>query len=201
VEDTILFQGKNAKLPANVQAEQLDTAEDGLLGAANTNTDDNDGNKVSVPIDVHPAPAAGGGAQPAAGGGAQRRVIWGENTFTEVARGITKLVTKGQAPPYALFLPTKVHADTFTPPGDQSLVTTAERIREMVEGGFHGTGTLPPDKGLVMALGGEPISLYLGDEAHIEYVRREGQAYWFRVMERVQFVPRDPRALVLLNFK
>lgn len=192
-EDAILFQGQGVKLPANVKANQLDTAERGLLGAAENDPDDGNPNKVSKPIDVDPAPAP-----PA---GQQRRTLYGENTFTKVAEGISKLVSKGKAPPYALFLPHMVYADTFAAPGDQSLAITADRIRPLVEGGFYGTGTLPSDKGLLIALGGEPVSLYLADEAHIEYVRREGQDHWFSVMERVQFVPLDPRALVLLKFK
>jgi len=32
-------------------------------------------------------------------------------------------------------------------------------------------------------------------------VRKEGSKYFFRVVERIQFVARDPRAFVLLKFK
>lgn len=189
-EDMIIFQGQNGQLPANVTADQRGSALDGLLGAADpANADDKDANRVSVPIDVLLAQ------------GARPGVLWGENTFTAVADGISKLVTKGQAPEYALFLPTKVYADTFAPPGNQSLVTTADRIRPLVVAGFHGTGMLPPDRGLLVALGGEPTILYVGREAEPEYIRKQGAQYFFRVVERVQFVPRDPRALILLKFE
>jgi uncharacterized linocin/CFP29 family protein len=190
-EDMIIFRGRDARndLPAGVQADQLDAAHHGLLGAAAPSTvGDANPNQVGVPIDVNPPP------NPRPG------LIYGENVFAAVAAGIAKLVSKGQAPDYALFLPTGVYADTFVPPGPQSLVTTADRIRPMLEGGFHGTGVLPPDRGLLVALGGQPAVIYMGREAEIEYVRKEGAQHFFRVTERVQFVARDPRALVLLKF-
>jgi uncharacterized linocin/CFP29 family protein len=127
-------------------------------------------------------------------------VVYGENTFAALTDGIARLTAKGQAPNYALILPTAVYADTFVPPSPASLVTTAERIRPLVEGGFYVTGTLPEDAGLLVALGGEPTSLYVGREAAAEFVRKEGANYIFRVVERVQFVARDARAFVLLKF-
>ncbi len=188
-EDTIIFQGKNGKLPASVEAAQVDSAGNGLLGEADPgDADDADPNKVSKPIDVRLAAGRPG-------------ILYGENTFSAVTEGIAKLVRKAQAPNYALFLPTKVFADTFAPPSDQSLVTTADRIKPLVEGGFYGTGTLPEDRGLLVALGGEPTSLYVGREASAEFVRNDIQKSFFRVAERVQFVARDPRAFVLLKFE
>ncbi len=192
-EDKIIFQGEDAAgyLPAGVRAYQLASAARGLLGAAEPrDADDADPDRVSVPIDVNPLPAQG------------RRpgLTYGENVFVAVTAGIAKLISKGQAPDYALFLPTPVFADTFVPPGHQSLVTTADRIRPLVEGGFHGTGVLPPDRGLLVALGGQPTIIYMGREAQVEYIRKDRSQYFFSVTERVQFVPRDPRALVLLKF-
>ena len=188
-EDTVLFQGKNGALPPNVKADQADAAVGGLLGEAGPkDADDGNPNKVSKPIDVSQPKAAHAG------------VKYGENVFSAVATGIAKLTTKGQAAKFALFLPIGVYADTFVPPSPASLVTTSERIRPLVEGGYYGTATLPPDKGLLVALAGEPTSLYMGHEARIEFVRKEGSKYFFRVVERIQFVARDPRAFVLMNF-
>jgi uncharacterized linocin/CFP29 family protein len=126
--------------------------------------------------------------------------VYGENLFAAVVTGIAKLVSKGQAPMFALFLPTRVYADTFVPPSNASLATTAERVKPLVEGGFYGTGTLPDNRGLLVALGGDPVGLYVGREATTEFLHKDGRQYIFRVVERVQFVVRDPRAFVLLNF-
>lgn len=188
-EDTIVFQGNTGRLPGNVVADQRDSALAGLLGEANPKDANNaDENKVTVPITVERLVDSETGA------------VFGENVFSAVAEGRAILTSKAQAPNYALFLPTKVYADTFVPPSKASLITTAERIKPLVEGGFYGTGTLPPDKGLLVALGGDPTCLYVGREATTEFVRKEGSKYFFRVVERIQFVARDPRAFVLLKF-
>ncbi len=189
-EDTIIFQGNEGLLPGNIRADQRESTEGGLLGEANPEDADNeDPNKVTMPIDVPRLEN-----QPTS-------AVWGENVFSAVADGRSLLTSKAQAQNYALFLPTKVYADTFVPPSPASLVTTAERISPLVEGGFYGTGTLPEDQGLLVALAGDPTSIYVGREAITEFVRKEGSKYFFRVVERVQFVARDPRAFVLLKFQ
>ena len=178
-EDTIIFQGKTASgsLKTNNITADLGSTDDGLLGEAK-----------STPLVVNRPKTPKPG------------VTWGEYIFTTVADGIAKLTEKAQAPKYALFLPTAAYADTFAPPSEASLVTTADRIKPLVEGGFYGTGTLPSDQGLLVALGGDPTSLYVGQEATTEFVRKAEGKYFFRVVERVQFVARDARALVLLKF-
>ena len=188
-EDTILFQGSNGKLPGGVKAERVESAAGGLLGEANpSDANDNDPLKVSVPIVV---PRLTG----------KRAALFGENVFTAVADGIAKLVAKAQAPKFALFLPVNVFADTFVASSEASLVTTADRIKPLVEGGFQETVSLPQDKGLLVALAGDPTRIFVGREATAELVRQEGSKYFFRVVERIQFIARDPRAFVLLNFK
>jgi uncharacterized linocin/CFP29 family protein len=189
-EDTIIFQGNVKILPGNVNADQKDSANEGLLGEANPkDVDNNDATKVSVPICVDKLVSP------------VTNAVWGENVFSAVADGIALLTSKAQAQEYALFLPTRVYSDTHIPPSTSSLVTTAERIKPLVEKGFYGTGTLPPNQGLLVALGGDPTSLYLGQEAMTEFLRKDGAKYIFRVVQRIQFVARDPRAFVLLNFE
>lgn len=187
----------------SIHADNWRTAVDfGLLGEANDSTaDDADSAKPSKPIEVAPrAAAAAAIAGAAKAGGPAPRPLYGENTFKAVTEGISKLVAKAQAPAYALFLPTGVYADTFAPPSPASLVTTADRIKPLVEGGFYSSGVLPPNEGLLVALGGEPVKLFVGHEVKIEYVRKEGAKFFFRVVERVQYIVRDPRSLVLLKF-
>lgn len=187
-EDTVIFQGNTGKLPANVKAELIDSAGAGLLGEASpSDANDNDPTRVSVPIVVS---RANKGAD----------LLFGENVFLAVADGIAKLIAKTQAPKFALFLPIKVFADTFGPSSDAGLVTVADRIKPLVEGGFQETVGLPQDKGLLAALAGEPTRLFVGREASTEFVRMEGSRYFFRVVERIQFSARDPRAFVLLKF-
>ena len=189
-EDTVIFQGSTGKLPAGVKAELIESAGGGLLAEANPkDANDNDPLKVSVPIVVPRVSSKRAG------------LLFGENVFTAVAEGIAKLTAKAQAPKFALFLPVKVFADTYVAPSEASLVTTADRIKPLVEGGFQEAVTLPQDKGLLVALAGEPTRIFVGREASAEFVRKEGSRYFFRVVERIQFIARDPRALVLLTFK
>jgi uncharacterized linocin/CFP29 family protein len=187
-EDIVIFQGQDGHLGA-VKEDQVEAAGRGLLGEASpADANDADSRKVSVPIDVHPlAPKRAG-------------VIFGEKVFSAVVEGIAKLVSKGQAPAYALFLPTRVYADTFVAPSNGSLITTADRIKPLVEAGFYGTGTLPDDRGLLVALGGDPTRLSMGREANTEFERKQGREYFFRVSERFNFIERDPRSLVALKF-
>jgi uncharacterized linocin/CFP29 family protein len=189
-EDTVIFQGANGKLPVGVKAELIESAGGGLLGEANPkDANDNDPLKVAVPVVVPRVPKSRPG------------LLFGENVFTAVADGIAKLTAKAQAPKFALFLPVNVFADTFVASSEASLVTTADRIKPLVEGGFQETVSLPQDRGLLVALAGEPTRIYVGREAEAEFVRKEGSKYFFRVVERIQFVARDPRAFVLLKFK
>lgn len=202
-EDMILFQGQNVvnlpTWPGNIIINSTEfadlpySAKRGLLGEANPkDASDINPYKVTKPIKVKLARST-----------SRPDLLYGENTFSAVAEGIVRLVSKSQSQPYALFLPTMAYADTFVPPSTQSLVTTAERIIPLVERerGFYGTGTLPLNKGLLVATGGEPTSLYQGREATVEFNKRDGQNYIFRVFERIQFVARDPRAFVLLDFE
>ena len=188
-EDAAFFSGQKSSYPAGVAVDRIESMGDGLLGEADPpDAADDDATKVSKPIRVSPPDVR------------RRGVLFGENVFSAVADGIAKLVGKAQAKPYALILPERIYANTFAPPGDQSLVTVAEMIEPLVEGGFYGTATLPEDRGLLVALGGDPIKLYVGHEAAAEFIRQDKQTVFFRVMERVQFVTRDPRALVRLDF-
>jgi uncharacterized linocin/CFP29 family protein len=191
VRDIKNRQKFQVRFPGGVKINNWKFKEDfGLLAEANpSDASDDDISKVSLPIEVDLSASD------------VTSVIWGEETFKAVTKGISKLVAKGQAPNYALFLSTSAYADTFAPPSPASLVTTADRIKPLVEGGFYDSAVLPQNEGLLIALAGEPQKLYVGQEANTEFVRQEGSTYFFRVVERVQYVVRDPRSMVLLKFK
>ncbi len=189
-EDGVIFQGSSLKLPANVHAKLLDSSGTGLLGEANpTDASDSDPNKVSVPITVPRVT------------GDRPGILFGENLFSAVVQGIAKLTAKAQAPPFALFLPPTVFADAHVPAAPASYVTAAQQLASMLEGGLVETVNLPADRGLLVALAGDPTMLYLGSEAMTKYVCKQGTTHELNVTERIQFVSRDPRALVLLKFE
>ena len=125
---------------------------------------------------------------------------YGPNTFRKVVDGIARLTANGQPGPYALILATDVYADAFAPVGG-TLTTTADRLTPLLTGGFYGTGTLPAHKGLLVSLGGQPTTLFVGQDMITAYTQsnERGQNV-LRVYERVQIIARDPTAIVTLTF-
>lgn len=171
-EDITFFQGKRAALPPQVRVGNRDSAGDGLLGAA-----------VRV-IDVDPISPG----------------VYGGETFKAVTRGIAELIKELQPAPHALFLESRIFADTYAPL-PTTLVTTADRLIPLLQGGFYDTGALPARTGLLVSLAGEPTTLYVNQDAITAYMVENQGIYRFRVFERVQFVARDPRCFVRLDFK
>lgn len=176
-EDLLFFQGADAKLPDEVRVVNRNATDGGLLGVA----------KPKV-IEVKPIDPKKPG-------------VYGENTFKAVSEGISKLTQDAQPGPYALILESSVYADTYAPL-PTTLVTTADRIMPLVTGGFYGTGTLPASIGLLISLGGDPTTVYVGQDAVTAYTQEDQDGTSrFRVFERVQIIARDARAFVRLDFK
>jgi uncharacterized linocin/CFP29 family protein len=183
-EDMIFLRGERADaLPRGVQVLRSASAANGLLKE----------NEAAASIDV---PTLVGEA----GAPARPGILWGEHTFAALTEGISRLVRSSQPGSYALILETSVYADTYVPMPGQ-LTTTADRIIPLVPGGFYGTGTLPRRTGLLISLGGEPTTVAVAQDAITAFTQttQEGD-YSFRVFERVQFVARDPRAFLRLEF-
>lgn len=130
-----------------------------------------------------------------------RRDGYGGNTFRSVTQGIARLTRNAQPGPHALLLESKIYADMHTPLGSGSLATTADRLAPLVSGGLYGTGTLPANSGLLISLGGEPTSLYIGREIATAYTHKTAEGnHLFRVFERVKLIVHDPEAVIRLKF-
>jgi len=124
-----------------------------------------------------------------------------EDLVKQVGDGIAELTTRTHPGPYALFLPPKRFADASSTPLRGTTVTVAERIIPMVTGGFLAAGSLPESAGLLVSLGGEPTTIYIGIDATTAFTQIQSNGlYRFRVFERIQFVIRDPKALARLKF-
>jgi uncharacterized linocin/CFP29 family protein len=170
-EDRLFFRGAAADVPDGVIVRNSN-AEPGLLGAAET--------VVEV--------------EPTGGGGSYR-----ENTFRAVTDGIGRLIAVGQPGPYALVLESALYADTYAP--SETLTTTADRLTPLLAGGFYGSGALEQQRGILISLGGEPTTIYVGQDATTSYTHEDANGdSQFRVFERVQLVARDHSALVRLVF-
>jgi hypothetical protein len=130
------------------------------------------------------------------------------NIFKGLTTAIGTLNSLNQPGPYALFLSPTQYANTFQPIATGSAVTEADRIIPLLAGGFYAANSLtspssaPDDIGIVVSLGGEPATIYLGIEATtaFAFISQAGD-YNFRVFERIQLVVRDSAAFVTLDFK
>jgi uncharacterized linocin/CFP29 family protein len=190
IEDQIVFQGAGVPVRLGVTVRNLAPGATGLLGLATPIP----GGYVPpiAPIQVPPLllpPPAG--------------VTYGGHTFNAVVRGINLLNGQSQPGPYALILENSIFADAYSSigPGATTIITAADRITPLVTGGFFGTAALPASTGLLVSLGGEPTTLYVGIEVTTGLTRKDDEEnHFFRVFERVQFSARDPRALVRLDF-
>jgi uncharacterized linocin/CFP29 family protein len=175
-EDIIILQGMNVDLPQGVRIESGEKAiGHGLLGLVNEQA-------IIVQPPDQGAPTNSGG-----------------EILAAIARGIALLTKHGQAKPYALIEDTKAWAATW------GSVINGEPayciLNQVLTGGIYGTGAMPPDTGLLVALGGDPTTIYVGTDAVTEPTQQERSGlYSFREFERIQVVARDPRAFVKLDF-
>jgi uncharacterized linocin/CFP29 family protein len=172
-EDELFFQGADADLPDEVEVRNRNFANPGLLAQAD----------VIPPIEVPPRGEGG----------------YGEHTFAAVTDGISQLIAHSQPGPYALILDSSVYADAYAP--SEALTTTADRLTALLKGGFYADAAMPERTGLLVSLGGEPTTLYVGLDAKTAYTQEDpGGDGRFRVFERVQLVARDRSALVRFDF-
>jgi uncharacterized linocin/CFP29 family protein len=136
-------------------------------------------------------------------------VIYGPNTFEQVAAAYSQLQAAGQYGPYALVLETVPYADTFAPL-PATLTLTADRIKPLVTSGFFGSGTLPPNPppapeapyyGVLVSLGGNTMDLVVGIEPITAFQQEDTNGnFRFRVLQRFALRIKDYSAIVVLQF-
>ena len=123
----------------------------------------------------------------------------GSQILAAVAEGVSLLTRKVQATPYALIADTNAYAAIWGTVINGAPAYTV--LNPVLTGGIHGTGAMPPDTALLIALGGDPTTIYVGSDPVTEPTHRDARGkYLFRTFERVQYVARDHRAFVRLDF-
>ena len=175
-EDLVILQGKEAALPHTVRIESGgESLGRGILGL------------VSNPTIVVNPPDPGA---PTNSGG---------EILAAIAMGIALLTKELQAQPFALIEDTNAFAATWGSVINGAPAYTV--LSPVVTGGIYGTGAMPPNTGLLIALGGDPTTIYFCSDPVTEPTQKErsGQ-YSFRTFERVQYVAHDHRAFVRLDF-
>jgi uncharacterized linocin/CFP29 family protein len=175
-EDMVILQGKDATLPSSVRIESGgESIGNGILGLESART------ILVKPPDPN-APTNSGG-----------------EILAAISKGIATLTKDQQAPPYALIEDTNAFAATWGSVINGAPAYTV--LNPVLTGGIFGTGAMRPNTGLLIALGGDPTTIYSGIDATTEPTHKAGAGqYNFRTYERVQFVARDHRAFVKLDF-
>ena len=175
-EDIIILQGGETDLPHGVRIESgEESVKEGLLGLA-------DERKITVQRPDRDAPTNSGA-----------------EILAAIAEGIALLTGEVQAPNFALIEDTSAFAATWGSVINGAPAYTV--LNPVLAGGICGTAAMPPNTGLLIALGGDPTTIYIGSDAITEPTHQEsGGLYYFRTFERVQYVARDQRAFVRLDF-
>jgi uncharacterized linocin/CFP29 family protein len=174
-EDMIILQGKEATLPPTIKIESgSESLGSGIIGLA----------KRSITVKA-PDPSV-----PTNSGG---------SILAAISQGIANLTHDLQAKDYALIEDTHAFAATWGSVINGAPTYTV--LNSVLAGGIYGTGAMPPNTGLLIALGGDPTSIYVDVDATTEPTHKASAGrYMFRVFERVQYVARDHRSFVKLDF-
>lgn len=177
-EDIIILRGRDKELPQGVRIESGEkTIGAGLLGLAHER-------KITVrPPDPHYPTNSGA------------------EILKAIAEGIKLLDDEQQARPYALIEGTNAWAATWGSviSGDPAYCILDQQ--KVLGRGLYGTPAMPPDTGLLIALGSDTTTIYIGADPVTEFTHRDGAGkYFFRTSERIQPVARDRRAFVQLDF-
>jgi len=192
-KDVLIFQGERAALKHPVFASHGVTLKSGRMPRGLITDQPSAGQKVSVRALARVNEAGG-------------HPRWGEETFAAVAAAYSRLQGGGEGllqahyGPYCLVLHHQPYADSYAPL-PSTLIMPADRIKPLVNGCFHGTGTVPPFRGALISTGGNTVDLVVAQAPTTEYVQDERDAnVVFRVYTRFALRIKDPSAVIVLHF-
>jgi uncharacterized linocin/CFP29 family protein len=109
----------------------------------------------------------------------------GEKLVEGVVTAIQRLEGRGHFGPFGVVLGHQLFSAVTTP--TPSLVLPTDRLAEFLDGRrVQRSGLLPPTKGLVVALGGQPIELVLASDIDVRFLQATLEPrYVLRVFERL----------------
>jgi uncharacterized linocin/CFP29 family protein len=124
-------------------------------------------------------------------------LVAGPDLVATVANGVFALENNGHAKPYALVLGQALFQLATTPAG-AGLVMPLERIAPFLGGGsVHPSPTLPPNAGVLIALGGAPIELVVAKDMAVDFLHvTDEPLYLFRVSEKIAVRVKEPGAIL-----
>ena len=122
--------------------------------------------------------------------------------FDAANEAISKLLTAAWPEPYALVLSNELYTDAHSSIGtttDTPVKRLADRVTRVIT-----SAALTNRQGVLVSLAGEPITVYIARPAAATFTGETSDSngrvqYRFRVYERLQYVIRDPTAIVKLS--
>jgi uncharacterized linocin/CFP29 family protein len=123
----------------------------------------------------------------------------GDDLVEKVSETIGELEKTGHFGPFTVVLGQKLFSIAQKP--EASLALPQDRIIPFLGGGsLLRSSTLPPDAGLVVALGGAPIELVVAKDISVDFLQiTDEPAFLFRVFEKIALRIKDELAIVPLK--
>lgn len=123
----------------------------------------------------------------------------GESLVSAVSNSIGTLEASGHFGPFAVALGHRLYTAVQTPKED-SLVLPQDRIIPFLGGGpLVRSSVLPPQSGVVVALGGSPVELVVATDVSLNFLQVTlDPRFVFRVYEKVVLRVKEPGAIVAL---
>jgi uncharacterized linocin/CFP29 family protein len=124
----------------------------------------------------------------------------GDALVTAIARAIANLENGGHFGPFAVALGHRLFEIAQTPMAPTPQVIPQDRIIPFLRGGpLVRSSALPPDNGVVVALGGEPVQFVVATDMSLQFLQVSIEPnFVFRVYEKVALRIRGQRAIALL---
>ena len=120
-----------------------------------------------------------------------------DNVVALVSKLIGELESKGQFGPFTLVLGNDLFTAVQTPSKD-SLVLPQDRIIPFLGGGsLLRSSTIPPDSGVLVAMGGAPVELVVATDLSCGFLQlTTDPSYVFRVYEKIVLRIKEPNAVI-----
>jgi hypothetical protein len=122
----------------------------------------------------------------------------GEALAARIIEAVGLLESAGHNRPFACVLGQALYTRLHTP--TNAMILPRDRVVPVLEGPLLRSSTLPPDQGVVVALGGSPLELVVSSELHVRFLQITSEpAFVLRVSERIALRVTDWSAIVALH--
>ncbi len=190
VEDALIFYGRTWVKNSSPPVSTLTAAPNGIPLVYDFTQDAHD---VSGLIGLTP-PATRALAAFSAVKSTPKDGALGDGVFKTIVSAIDALESAGQLGPFACILGEDLFEAVCTPNG--FLVLPRDRILPFLQGPLVRSSVLASDKGLVIALSGNPIELVVASDIQVSYLQTSTEPRWvFRVSERVALRIKETKAV------